>query len=649
MVKTRTLTVAAAVGFALAGLVYSQQGPEDGPQLPVAHPECTFFGPDHDKYVQAGKNGSGITRHTGARRAALTVEVASALPPIPGDSRTAANQLASSTNTIDRFIFQALQAANVQPAPPTNDFEFLRRVMLDLTGKIPVPDQVVSFVNDSRADKRAQMVETLLGSPAWLDKWTMFLGDLYQNNSRNTQITRYPQTVTAFNAYIRNSLSSGKPYDQMVREMISDQGTNSYEQGELSYIVGGVVGGGPVQDIWDQQTANIATTFLGLANLNCLLCHNGRGHLDTINLWGSQVTRQQAWGMASFLSHTYTFNTHTDTTNNNSPYYWGTADNSRYTTDYALNTTTGNRPPRLPIGTLKTIAPVYVLSGAKAQPGVNYRVALAQDVTSDFQFARATVNYIWEYFFGIGLVSPSNTFDPARLDPDNPPPSPWTLQPSNPRLLNALAQDFVNSKYDLKALMREIVNSNTYQLSARYNGTWDPTWANLFGRKLVRRLWAEELHDAMVQSSNILPSYNLQTNYGLTTSWAMQLPEPLGTPDGTNGAVNNFLNAFLRGNRDDQPRKGEGSISQALDLMDDNFIMSRIKSTGPATSLLVKNLNLPNDQLVNMLFLAVLSRYPNATEMTTAVNNLQNGGNRNQEAENLLWSLYNKVDFVFNY
>ena len=132
-----------------------------------------------------------------------------------------------------------------------------------------------------------------------------------------------------------------------------------------------------------------------------------------------------------------------------------------------------------------------------------------------------------------------------------------------------------------------------------------------------------------------------------TMSSAMQLPEPLNTPDG-NGAVSNFLNAFLRGNRDDQARKPDGSISQALDLMNDNFIMSRVKSNGPASSLLVANLSQTNTQLVNTLFLTVLSRNPTSAETTQALNQLQTG-NRNQQAENLLWSLYNKVDFVFNY
>jgi len=247
-------------------------------------------------------------------------------------------------------------------------------------------------------------------------------------------------------------------------------------------------------------------------------------------------------------------------------------------------------------------------------------------------------------------VSPSDQFDPMRLDPNNPPsncPSPsnpCTLQPSNAALLNALAQDFINNKYDLKSLMREIVNSQTYQLSSRYNGAWDPSTQNLFGRKLVRRLWAEEIHDAIAQSSGVIPTYT-NPAWG-PVSWAMQLPEPLNTPDG-NGAVSTFLNAFLRGNRDDQPRRPDGSISQALGLMNDNFVMSRIRTNTPATGLLVQALKLPDDQMVNTLFLNVLSRYPTSAEMSAALTNLKS--NRTQEAQNLLWSLYNKVDFVFNY
>jgi len=262
------------------------------------------------------------------------------------------------------------------------------------------------------------------------------------------------------------------------------------------------------------------------------------------------------------------------------------------------------------------------------------------------------VNYIWAQFFFFFIVDPPDQFDLARLDPAKPPPAPWTLQPSNPALLQGLAQNFIASKYDLRALMRQIVNSQAYQLSSRYNGAWNVAWEPLFARKLVRRLWSEEVHDAIAQSSNLIPSYTINQN-GATfgpVNWAMQLPEPASLPDGANGRVAQFLDAFLRGNRDDQSRRGDGSILQALDLMNDTFVMSRIRATGSGAtaSLLAKNLALPDNQLVNTLFLTVLSRYPTTAEMSTALANLQSG-NRAQQAQSLLWSLYNKVDFAFNY
>jgi hypothetical protein len=165
---------------------------------------------------------------------------------------------------------------------------------------------------------------------------------------------------------------------------------------------------------------------------------------------------------------------------------------------------------------------------------------------------------------------------------------------------------------------------------------------------MVRRLWGEEIHDAVAVSSNNLPSYKLNAAYG-TITYAMQFPEPLGLPDGTTGNISGFLDSFLRGNRDDQPRSEDGSILQALNLMNDSFIMTRTSPTSPATGLLPTALKLSNTQLVNTLFLAVLSRYPTTQEMTIALGNLASTTTRNTEAQNLLWSLYNKVDFIFNY
>jgi hypothetical protein len=606
---------------------------------PAADPDCPFFGQERERFLSAAK----IARRQGDLTASVVArlspgDVLGNMPSPPGGSRTA-TLAQSSDNTIDKFIFPALSQAGVSPAPPTTDYEFIRRAYLDLTGHIPAPPAVQAFVQDTTPDKRAKLVDSLIGSPEWIDKWTIWFGDFFQNNSRNTQVQRLIQGVMAFNSYVRTAITNNKPYDQVARDIISATGADSFSQGELNYMVGGVVGGGPVQDIFDQQIANAATTFLGLSNLNCLLCHDGRGHLDSLNLWGYNTSRKQAWGMSSFMSHTST----TRPGGGANPY----SVQNTLVRDYALNTQTGNRPPRGATNSTATVSPLFVLTGEKPRSGEDYRVALGRMVTSDFQFARATVNYVWEYFFNLGLVTPSNQFDPMRQDPSNPPsncPStaPCTLQASNPDLLNTLAQDFINSGYDLRALQREIVNSQAYQLSSRYNGTWDPSTANLFGRHLVRRLWSEELHDAIVMSSGVIPTYNNAT-WG-PQSYAMKFPEPLATPDGANGAVAQFLDAFLRGNRDDQPRRPDGSIPQALGLMNDNFVMSRVQ---PNNGLLKLVLTLPDDQLVNGLFLTVLSRPPTPTEMSTALQNLKT--NRSQEAQNLLWSLYNKVDFTFNY
>lgn len=643
----RHLFFAAALA---APAIWAQQPSEE--ELKLEHANCIFFGANTAKYNKAAST----TRRPSAA-GILTEQVTARLAPVstgfadfvPGGSRTDESQTIASLGAIDRYLFQAMADQSVTPAGNTNDFEFIRRVTLDLSGRIPTPTRVQSFVADVSSDKRAKLIDELLAKPEYVDKWTMFLGDLLKNNSRNTQVSRFPNGTKAFYTYIKNAIAANKPYDQMAREMIAAQGSDSYTQGELNFLVGAVVTGGPVQDVFDAQTVAVFQTFLGLAHVNCILCHNGRGHLDSLSLWGSTATRTQGWQLASFLSHTQTSRTPVSGAPAGTPYYWGLEDNTRYRTDYTLNTTTGNRPTRAATSTQRTVAPVYVFNGRKPSAGENYRTVLAREVTADFQFARASVNYVWAEMFGKGLVDPVDQFDPARLDPDNPPPAPWTLQPSNSRLLNALAQDFIASRYDFKGLLRQIANTRAYQLSSRYNGAWNASWENLFARKLVRRLWAEEVHDAVVQSSNIVPAYNTG-NYG-TLSWAMQFPEPLNTPGNSSAtaSITALLDAFLRGNRDDEDRRQDGSISQALNLMNDAFVMSRVSSAASAgaNSLLVKSINLTDDQLVSTLFLNVLSRYPTDAEKAVALNSLKS--NRTQEAENLLWSLYNKVDFVFNY
>lgn len=196
--------------------------------------------------------------------------------------------------------------------------------------------------------------------------------------------------------------------------------------------------------------------------------------------------------------------------------------------------------------------------------------------------------------------------------------------------------------------MREITTSGTYQLSSRYDGTWNVAWEPYFARKFVRRLWSEEVHDAVVQSSGTYPSYTITgfTDQGFAKpSYAMQFPDVIGTDTG------GFLDSFFRGNRDDQPRKQDGSILQALNLMNNPIVENRVKGSGSAPSqLIVQNLSRSNEDLIDTLFLTILSRFPSSDEMAKALATMPaSGASRLTAIQDLTWSLYNKVDFVFNY
>jgi hypothetical protein len=640
----------------LAGMA-AEDPPAEAAQFAVSHAECSYFGSQRDRYAAAALRGAQAAR-AGSTLSARTAQVTAMLAPVPAGSRTYTFDRTHNAGTIDSLIEADFHANNITPAAATTDWEFIRRATLDLTGRIPAPDRVLSFVADTTAGKRAALVDELLNKPEWVDKWTMYFGDLYQNidSKPSTSLRRYPQGRNAFYQWIHDSLAANKPYNQMATELISAATANTYDNGPSNYMLNAYITGGPNQDLMDQGTAFVFDTFLGISHVNCLLCHNGRGHLDSLSLWGSQTTRYQAWQLASYLSHTRIARVANSSAPNG--LYWVVQDNvPGFTADYTLNTTTGNRPARVAPSGCKAgqpcyyVPPQYIFTGDAPAAGQNYRVSLARSITSDFQFARATVNYIWKEFFGRGIVDPVDTFDPARLDPDNPPPAPWTLQPSNARLLNLLAMHFANSGYDLRALMREITASDTYQLSSRYSGAWNPAWEPYFARKLVRRLWAEEVHDAVVQSSGTLPSYIITgfTDMGFAKpSFAMQFPDVAAVRDGN---ANVFLDSFLRGNRDDQPRKQDGSILQALSLMNNPVVVSRVKAAGATGSqLIMQNLNKSNTDLVNTLFLNILSRYPTSDEMAKSMAAMPASGTaRTAAVQDLVWSLYNKVDFVFNY
>ena len=655
----------AAVGLGILGVlglsgvvVVGQELVSD--ELPPGHAECLLFTPQggrfrmalRDPFPESTLTASVISRMGGGIRPNV----------VGGGSRTETFQETAYEGIIDPQIFGALKKAGVAPAIRTTDLEFIRRVSLDLTGRVPAVARVTAFVNDGRTDKRTALVDELLVSPEYVDKWTMYFGDLFKNTNRTTQVIRFAEGRDAFYQWIKDAVATDKPYNQMATELISSAGPNSYTDGALNWAVGGFVTGSPRgnQDIYDQQAANVAETFLGISHMNCILCHDGRRHLDSLSVWGKQETRYQSWQLAAFFAKTNMTRTPV-TAGNNNIYYWSVVDNPK-AVDYPLNTTTGNRPTRAPIAGVASVTPVYPFTGEKPGANENYRVALARFLTNDVQFSRASVNYIWKQFFGRGIVDPVNQFDLLRLDsstlpsPDPNAPRLATVQPSHPELLNGLAQEFKDGGFHIKKLIREIVLSEAYQLSSRYDGEWKSEYEPLFARKYVRRLWGEEVADAVAQVSNLpIPMAVAAT---LNVTWAMQLPEPLGMPRA--GGTAAFLDSFLRGNRDNEDRRGDASITQALDMMNDALVYTRARASGTgATASFARQLltrypaTANNSALVQEMFLTVLSRPPSAAELLASTTNKLDKTTsttaRQQAVEDLLWSLYNKVDFLYNY
>ncbi len=548
-------------------------------------------------------------------------------------------------NFIDDEIFGRLAARGIPSAPLASDAEFLRRVTLDLTGRVPTPDQIRSFVSDTSADKRDRAIERLLGAPEFADRWTLWLGDLLENNAQASNVNRGVNGRNAFHHWIRSSIAQDKSFRDIAYEAISWRG-NNYDNatGAVNWAVGARTPMGPIQDTYDAMLARTATAFLGLGHYDCLLCHDGRRHLEQVSLWGTSATRAEAWRMAAFFSRMRLNNRRTD---QNDFYYlsWDVADAT--TGAYALNTDYGNRPARRPIGTLTSINPEYRLNRATPADG-NWRASFVDNLVRDPMFARNLVNRIWKQLFNYGLAEPVDALDPARLDPLSPPAEPWSFQTAHPALLERLAAEFRSLDFHLRPFLRLLVQSSAYQLSARYDGEWKLDYVPMFARRYPRRLEGEEVHDVIAQATGIAGRYTVQ-GWTDPVLWALQLPEPVEPR--SNRAVANFMNAFFRGNRDTQQRSQSGSILQQLNLMNDNFVLSRVRVSASPTLQAVAQLP-TNGAALEELFLLFLGRLPSETERAAGLAHLDKAASpaaRRAAIEDLAWVCINKTEFLFSY
>jgi hypothetical protein len=394
-----------------------------------------------------------------------------------------------------------------------------------------------------------------------------------------------------------------------------------------------------------------ATTFLGEAYYDCLGCHDGRGHLDGINLWASQTRRSDAWGMAAFFSRARFTRYPEDAPKPGqvASYMYLSYDvEDAATGTYDLNTTYGNRPNRTKLGNIVNLTPTY-RNGATPKDGF-WRGSFAENLVADPLFSRNLVNRIWKQMFNLGLVDPVDTMDPARLDASNPPPDPWMLQPTHPALLDKLANEFVNQGYQLRPLLRLIAQSSAYQLSSHYDDTWNVNYIPLFARHYPRRIEGEEVHDAITKATAIPGAYAVQYMGDQKIAWAMQLPDPT-EPRGNEGNANVFMSTFFRGNRDNLQRNQSGSIQQQLYLMNDQFVTNRVKVAASPKLKSMTQISSDSD-LIDEAFLTFLSRYPTDYERSKALPFMAQATSaalRSTAVEDLAWTCINKVDFILSY
>jgi hypothetical protein len=243
------------------------------------------------------------------------------------------------------------------------------------------------------------------------------------------------------------------------------------------------------------------------------------------------------------------------------------------------------------------------------------------------------VNYLWKEMFGLGLVEPVNAFDLTKLE----------TQPTHPALLEALTDEFIAKGYSLRAILRTMAVSNAYQLSAHYTPTvWNESWVPYFARRYPRRMMAEAAFDALATATSVPASFTVAGMNNVAK--AMQLPDPL---EGRRAGATPFINNFGRGDRDDNARSNDSSISQALAMMNDQNITLRVKRA-TANSTVSKVLAATSDPaaIVEELYLATLSRKPTSGESQAAVDYLK-AGTLTERTEDLQFVLLNSLEFLF--
>ena len=578
----------------------------------------------------------------------------------PGDA--AVKTPVERRNFIDQHIFGRIERDGIPHTGPASDREFARRAYLDATGRIPPVDELLAFLEDTDPEKRDKLVDRLVDSEEFVERWSYYFEDLFRAGNR----MGFGKNL--FHYWIVEWLRLDRSYADVATDLLTQGGKSSHSSPGALYFARDFVKAkdDPEEpdaldlvnraDSIDEFTITYSKVLLGM-NPGCISCHDGAGHLEKVNVFFSRKTREEFFQQASFFGRTRMVMNWEN----------GFQANTEYTVDDVEPgyPTTGESIVRVPrMG--GSNEPRFILTGEAARPEAMPRDELARLLTGHIQFSRAITNRIWAELMGFGIVEPLDDFDLARYYPDQELPEGWSMQPLNPQLLDAMARDFQTHDYSFKHLVRTIMKSNAYRLSSKFDEEWKPEYANYYPRKFVRMLSAAELHDSIVTATARPGSYQSGVDDVAT---AMALLDPAHV----NREVSEFLRAFGQQSRDSLPAKTARSSLQAMLMMNSQVVLDRVKAEGNTR---VDQLlgRLEDDRivieqsfhtaigrepsaaerervldrgLVEKIYLATLSRRPLPAEMDIALSALHE--DRKQGMENLQWALLNKPEFLFNY
>jgi hypothetical protein len=263
-------------------------------------------------------------------------------------------------------------------------------------------------------------------------------------------------------------------------------------------------------------------------------------------------------------------------------------------------------------------------------------------ITSHPQFRRAAVNILWGKLMTVAFVEPYDGFDLDRVDPKNPPPAPWTLQPTNPELLQAMADDFGKHNFSLQHIAKTIMKSSAYQLSSQFDAEWKVDYVPYYARHMVRVMTGPELIDALTQATGRPGNFD---NSGKKFARVKQLPGPGAVRD---VELQNILQSFFQSNRQTPvPIGNRASTLQALLLMSSKAVNNRVLAQDGSRVQKLLDANKTNDEIIEELYLSSLSRWPTPAEKKAILEFMQ--ADRKAGAENLQWALLNSQEFALNH